>query len=80
MKHKTQLITDNNGNELHISYDYEEEKGYYAEPGNPSTWVYPTVEIDVTKIEIFIFDKLIDILPLLTNKQIEKSKKYLKYE
>lgn len=79
MKHRTEIITVNDI-DIAISYDFEEEKGYYAETGNPYTWVFPTLSVELTNAEILILDKMIDILPLLTEKQIDKIKSCLKCE
>jgi len=69
MKHKSELISDDNNIEILVGYDYEIENGYFAEASNPSTWVEPTVSIELTSVEVVIAGKGIDILPLLSNKQ-----------
>lgn len=68
MKHNTETITDDDI-EYTVSYEYDEEKGFYAELGNPSTWVQPTVFTKLTSVEVEVFKKKIDVLPLLTTQQ-----------
>ena len=71
MKHNSQMITDNHGNVLLVGFNYEIEQGYYAENGNPGTFVESTVETELTNVELMVAGKATDVLPLLTKNQIK---------
>lgn len=71
MKHNAELISDDNGNEILVGYNYDTEPAYYAEKDNPSTFVESTVETELTNVELMVAGKATDVLPLLTKNQIK---------
>ena len=80
MKHNTEIVHDEDDREMIIGYNYEKETGYYAENNNPGTWVSETVLTELTSVEIKVLGRWIDILPLLTKKQINYVTNKLTYQ
>jgi len=80
MKKNAETISDDNGVELLIGYQYEAEKDYYEEPGNPFTLVKGMVYTELTSVEVVIKGKGIDILPQLNDRQKEYIICQLTYE
>lgn len=79
MQHNTETITDENGIEILVGYDYEQspsqiEEGHgYHEVGN-------LIETELKTVEIVIAGKGIDILPSMNEKQKEAIVELLNYE
>ena len=71
MKSNSELIVDENGIEVLVGYDYEEEEAFYAEPGNPATAVAESIYTKLTSVEVVIAGVGVDILPLMTKAQKE---------
>ena len=69
MTNRNETILDENGFELNVNYDYERTEGYYAEIGNPSTWVESTIYTELKIVEIVFSHKGIDILPMMDERQ-----------
>ena len=81
MTHNSQTIIDESGIELVVGYDFEQSDDYYAEEGNPGTYVAGMVYTELTSVAIFIKGWVVtDILPLLTDKQKEYIISLLNYE
>lgn len=70
MKHNAELISDDNGIEVLVGYNCDHTEGYYAEKDNPETWVDGRTYTELTSVEVVILGKGIDVLPLLTKRQI----------
>lgn len=58
MKHKSETITDNDI-EYVVGYNYDKEDGYYAELGNPATWVQPTVFTELTMSNLKFLERIV---------------------
>lgn len=80
MKHNTEILLEDGGIELLVGYDYEESPSFYAEEGNPSTFVDALIYTELTSVEIVIAGRGIDILPTMTETQKEKIISLLRYE
>lgn len=80
MKHNTELLLDDNGIELLVSYDYEKSDQYEAEPGNGATLVEPMVYTELNSVELVIAGRGIDLLPLLHPNEKEFIISKLQYE
>lgn len=68
---KTTCLVDESGIELLVTYDLEFDRSFYAENGNPGTYVQATYEINIECVELVIASKGIDITRQLDNKQID---------
>lgn len=53
MKNSVETIVDDNGIEVLVDYDYELNEAYYAEIGNPATFVPASVDDSSIKINSF---------------------------
>lgn len=71
-------IIDQDGFELSVKYEREKCDGYYAESGNPNTYVEPSVSIDILCVELVICGRGIDITRMLTQKQRQFVESYVK--
>lgn len=80
MKHNAELIVDENDIEILVGYNYDKTPPYYEEPGNAMTLVEPYVYTELTSVEIVIRGRGIDILSLLTDREIEFIISKLQYE
>lgn len=69
MTNNTELIVDNNGFEILVSYDYEEEKARYEEQGNVASFVAESVYTELRSVEVIIAGTGIDILPMMNKRQ-----------
>ena len=69
MKHNAELISDDNGIEVLVGYNYDHAEGYYAEKDNPETWVDGRTYTELTSVEVVIYHQGVDILPILTEDQ-----------
>ena len=65
----TETLIDDNGIELLVSYEYEKDAPYFAELGNPATFVPETVGTELKSVEVIITGTGIDILERLNEKQ-----------
>ncbi len=82
MKNSVETIVDDNGIEVLVDYDYELNEAYYAEIGNPATFVPASVDdssIKINSFEIVIGGTGIDIVSQLDKRQIDFIKPKLKY-
>lgn len=61
MKNTQEILLQENGFTVSVIYNYEEEKGYYAETGNPYTWVEGTMEVDIRWVYFSFMDKITKI-------------------
>lgn len=80
MKHNSETIKDDSGIELIIGYVYEEDKSYYAEPNNQSTFVPATMEIEILFVHQYVLGNYIEISKLLNDHQINIIISKLTYE
>ena len=71
MKSNTETIVDDNGFELIVEYQYEEDKEHYEDKGNIGTFVPYSVYTEIKKVEL-VFAGRGAVIPhdLLTVKQI----------
>ena len=63
------VIAQGDHAELVVTVDAYIDMGYYAEYGNPSTYVYPTCEYTLKSVELLIGREFIDITKSLTKEQ-----------
>ena len=80
MEHNSETLIDDSGIEILVGYDYEKEKDYEAEPGNPATLVEGMTLTELTSVEVVIKGTGIDILPLMSDRQKEAIIGELSYE
>lgn len=67
--HTTETIINEQGIEMIVAYSADITPAYYDEPGNPSTYVGSSAEIDLKSVELVIRGTGIDITPSLTPRQ-----------
>lgn len=67
--HTTETIINEQGIEMIVAYSADITPAYYDEPGNPSTYVGPSAEIDLKSVELVIRGTGIDITLSLTPRQ-----------
>lgn len=71
LKSNTETLCDDNGIEIIVGYEYDREKDYEEEPGNPATLVQGMIYTELTSVEVVIAGIGVDVLPSLTSKQID---------
>lgn len=67
----TICLLDDAGIEMLVTYDMDKDRCYYAEPGNPSTYVDALVSYTLRSVELVVAGKGIEIMPMLNSKQKE---------
>lgn len=65
MKINSDILFSDGGIQILVSYQYDKEGAYEAEPGNPSTRVAASVYIELLSVEIILGGRGINITQLL---------------
>lgn len=79
MKHNSELISDDNGIEVLVGYNYE-TSGSHKEYCHGEHEVGLLTETILTSVEVVICGRGIDILPMLTKREKEHIVQKLNYE
>lgn len=80
MTHNVEQLFDEYGMQLLVGYDFEKDREYYEETGNPGTLVPAMTYTVLTSVGLFIDNTPVPILDRLTEKQKEHIVSLLNYE